>query len=274
MHEMSTFWLRAAVACYAVGLLHALLTAMQQRTRWFVAALGALEVGVVLHLVSIVERWRALGHIPASNFLESASLCGLLVALTFLFVRWKYQFESLSLFLFPLIFFLGLLGSMEDPVGTWGNRDVRGAWLLIHVTLVLFAYAALLLMAVASIFYLIRERQLKTKVATPSRLFDHLPPLGTLDNIINQSMGAGFTLLTLATVAGITWGFIESGTKWMSDAKVAISLATWVLTLVMVFLRTSAGWRGRKAALLSLTVVGCSALTWAAHVGLRPILAN
>ena len=39
----------------------------------------------------------------------------------------------------------------------------------------------------------------------------------------------------------------------------------------MVFLRVSAGWRGRKAAYMAIVVVGCSALTWAAHVGLRSL---
>jgi hypothetical protein len=36
----------------------------------------------------------------------------------------------------------------------------------------------------------------------------------------------------------------------------------------MVFLRMSAGWRGRKAAVMALSVVGFSVLTWAAHAGL------
>ena len=40
----------------------------------------------------------------------------------------------------------------------------------------------------------------------------------------------------------------------------------------MIFLRASAGWRGRKAAVMALVVLGCAALTWAAHVGLRPTL--
>jgi len=40
----------------------------------------------------------------------------------------------------------------------------------------------------------------------------------------------------------------------------------------MVFLRVSAGWRGRKAAFMAIAVVGCSALTWAAHAGLRNLL--
>jgi hypothetical protein len=40
----------------------------------------------------------------------------------------------------------------------------------------------------------------------------------------------------------------------------------------MVFLRMSAGWRGRKAAVLAIAVLACSAATWAAHVGLRSLL--
>jgi hypothetical protein len=40
----------------------------------------------------------------------------------------------------------------------------------------------------------------------------------------------------------------------------------------MIFLRASAGWRGRKAAVMALAVLGCAALTWVAHIGLRPAL--
>jgi ABC-type uncharacterized transport system permease subunit len=40
----------------------------------------------------------------------------------------------------------------------------------------------------------------------------------------------------------------------------------------MIFMRASAGWRGRKAALMALAVLGCVSLTWIAHAGLRPVL--
>jgi ABC-type transport system involved in cytochrome c biogenesis permease subunit len=65
---------------------------------------------------------------------------------------------------------------------------------------------------------------------------------------------------------------VESGTRWISDPKIQLSFLTWLLCLLMIFLRASAGWRGRKAALMAIVVLGCSALTWAAHVGLRPTL--
>ena len=83
-------------------------------------------------------------------------------------------------------------------------------------------------------------------------------------------MGFGFVFITLGVIVGSTWAFIELGTKWITEGKIAISLFTWALYVVMIFLRTTAGWRGRKAAVMALGVLGFSALTWAAHVGLRP----
>ncbi|MCW5981755.1 MAG: cytochrome c biogenesis protein CcsA [Bryobacteraceae bacterium] len=269
MHDMSLFWLRAAVALYAVGLVYAILTVLHKPTRLLPVALGSFTVGVVLHMVSLVELSVVLGHLPLDNFFESMSMCAFLMAVLFLFMYWRYRFTSLAVFLFPLVFIMTLVSATERPVSTWTDDRVRDAWLMIHVLLVLIGYAALLLTAAASIIYLMQEKRLKTK---RTGMLDRLPPLGTLDAIITKSMGFAFVFITLSVVAGSTWAFIESGTRWIGDTKVAISLVTWGFYLVMVFLRTSAGWRGRKAAILVLTVVCCSALTWVAHAGLRPML--
>lgn len=269
---MSTFWLRVALALYSLGLVHAIVTALHRNSRILPAALGAFCVGVVLHFVALVELAVALGHLPLDNFFESMSVCAFLCAVLFLFVYWRYQFTGLTVVLFPVVFVMALVGATEIPVASWSNPRVRDAWLLGHVLLVLVGYAALLLAAVASVFYLLEERRLKRKSGPSRGLLGRLPPLGTLDRIITQSIGVAFALITLAVVAGSTWAFVESGQRWIGEPKIAISLITWMFYLIMVFLRTSAGWRGRKAAVLVLTVVCCSALTWAAHVGLRPLL--
>jgi ABC-type uncharacterized transport system permease subunit len=271
MHEMSVAWLRVATGLYALGLLHAILTILRRRARVFRVALAAFCVAAVLHLVSIVEEARVLAAFPVNNFFQSASVCALLVALLFLFIYWRYRFESLSIFIFPLVFIMSLVGALQNPLSRWSNPSVRDAWLHVHIVLILVGYAALFLTAVASVIYLIQERHLKRKMLHAD-YFAHLPPLGTLDNIITKSMAFGFVLITLAVIAGSTWASMESGTKWISQGRITISLLTWAFYLVMVFLRVSAGWRGRKAAIMAITVLGCSALTWAAHAGLRNLL--
>jgi ABC-type transport system involved in cytochrome c biogenesis permease subunit len=155
---------------------------------------------------------------------------------------------------------------------------MRGTWLLVHIVLVLAGYAGLLLSAAGAAFYLLQERRLKRKGfggALMARLdAAKLPPLETLDKLITWSMSAGFVAMTLAVGVGTTWAFVEMGTRWIGDAKIGIGFVTWGFYLLMLFLRISAGWRGRRAAVLSLVVVGFAALTWAAHVGLKPLLAK
>jgi ABC-type transport system involved in cytochrome c biogenesis permease subunit len=233
-------------------------------------ARGAFRVGVVLHAVSLVELSRAYGRLPLENFYETLNLCAFLIALVFLLVEWRYHFASNAVALFPLVFLMTLVAALEQPVASWSNVQVRDTWLMVHIVLVLAGYAALLLTAVASGFYLIQERRLKHKRG--GALLEKLPPLATLDNLISVSMGLGFVLLTLGVIFAVTWAYVESGTRWIGDPKIQLSFLTWFLCLLMIFLRATAGWRGRKAALMALAVLGFSALTWAAHIGLRPAL--
>src|SRR5208337_1424687 len=106
-------------------------------------AIFAFLVGVVLHMVAIVELTKAVGHFPLDNFYESSSVCAFLIAVLFLFVYWKYNFASFSVCIFPLVFVMTLVGAMEEPILSWPNNSVRSAWLLLHVMMVLLGYAAL-----------------------------------------------------------------------------------------------------------------------------------
>jgi ABC-type transport system involved in cytochrome c biogenesis permease subunit len=278
MHEMAVFWLRMATALYGVGLLHVMAVLLRRREGFLKPALFAFLIAAVLHFVAIVELSVAIGHLPVDNFFESATVCAFLIAVLFLFVYWRYDAASLSVCIFPLVFVLTQVGAMESPISGWPSTNIR-ALLLVHVMMVLLGYASLLLTAVASLFYLIQERHLKRKQpldlpAYFAQLFKRLPPLATLDNLITNAMSFGFVFITLGVIAGSTWAFIDAGTAWIRDPRIALAFITWGFYLTMVFLRQTAGWRGRKAALMAVAVLCCSGLTWAAHVGLRSLLAK
>ncbi len=270
MAEMSVIWLRVAAALYSLGLLHAILTLVRRREHLFRVALGAFGIGAIFHFVSIVEEGIVNNRCPITNFYETLSMCAFLVVIVYLFVHWRYKLESLSVFIFPLVFVAVLVATMGNPVSAWSSPVVRNAWLTVHIVLVLLGYAALLLTAVASLLYLVQERELKAK--KPRKFYYRLPPLGTLDDVISNFMGVGFVLITLAVIAGSTWAFIELKSDWISQPKIAISFFTWGIYMALVFLRTTAGWRGRKAAIMTVTVFGFAALTWAAHARLGAML--
>lgn len=274
MNDFSILWLRVAAALYLVGLADSILTLLRRESHVFQFALVAVEAGVVFHFVSIAEHTRAMGHLPLGNFFDTASMASFMFMLVFLLVYWRYRFVGLSLFVFPLVAVLSVAAAMGAPMAPWANRQIRDVWLLVHIVLVLVGYAALLLSAGAALFYLVQERRLKKKEKSFLGFLDseRVPPLATLDKLITRSMSVGFVAITIAVIAGSTWASIELGVKWISEPKIFVSLVTWGFYLLMLFLRVSAGWRGRKAAFLALTVLGFCGLTWAAHVGLRPLM--
>ena len=264
MQEISLFWLRTAAVLYLPGLIYALVGAVRRSIAAPKYVVGLFRIGAIVHAVSLVDLWRQTGQFPAQNFSESLSFCAFLLASLFLFLNRRYGLESLSALIFPLVCVMTVVAALQNRAPGWENDEVRGAWLALHVGLALAGYAALFIAATASVFYIVQERRLKAK-----QLSRRLPPLATLDDVLSRSMGVGFVLITLATVMGSVWGFIESGTSWIADPKIVIAWITWAGYLVMVSLRIGAGWRGRKVAVTALVVLGVSAITWATHIGLR-----
>ena len=266
MAEMSVIWLRVAAALYSLGLLHAILTLVRRRENLFRVALAGFGMGAIFHFVSIVEEGIVSNRCPITNVFETLSMCSFLIVLLYLGIHFRYRMESLSVFIFPLVFVMALVATLGNPVNAWTSKVVRDAWLTLHIVLVLLGIAALSFAAVASVLYLVQERELKAK--KPRKFYYRLPPLGTLDELISRTMAVGFVLMTLAVIAGSTWGFIELKTAWIRQPRIGISFLTWGIYMALMFLRTTAGWRGRKAAIMTVTVLGFSALTWAAHARL------
>jgi ABC-type uncharacterized transport system permease subunit len=270
MAEMSVIWLRVAAALYSVGLVHSILTLVRRREQMFRVALGAFGVGSIFHFVSIIEEGLLNNRCPIANFWETLSMCGFLFAVLYLFAHWRYRVESLSVFAFPLVFVMSLVATLGNPVDGWTSPVLRQSWLTLHIVLILLGYAALLLTAGSSLLYLFQERELKQK--KPRKFYYRLPALGTLDDLISRSMAIGFVLMTLAVIAAATWASIYVKRDWIGEPKIVISFFTWGVYLALVCLRTTAGWRGRKAAIMTVTVLGFSALTWAAHARLGALL--
>jgi ABC-type uncharacterized transport system permease subunit len=270
MAEMSVIWLRVAAALYSLGLLHAILTLVRRREHLFRVALGAFTLGSVFHFVSIIEEGLVNHRCPIANFYETLSMCAFLVVILYIGVHLRYKVESLSVFIFPLVFVMALVATFGNPVAGWSSPLLKSAWLTVHIVLVLLGMAALAFTSGASLLYLFQERELKAK--KPNKFYYRLPALGTLDELISKFMGLGFVLFTLGVIAGSTWAFMSLQADWIRQPAIEISFFTWGVYLAMICLRVTAGWRGRKAAIMTLTVVGFSALTWAAHARLGTIL--
>lgn len=266
MTDTSAIWLRVAAVLYSFGLIDAVFVMTRQREAFFRTALGAFGLGGLFHLVSIVEQGMAARQFPVEDIFQRLSLCAFLITVTFLFTYWKYRTASLSVFIFPLVFVIALVSALGKNATVWSSPTIKNTWLVTHIVFIFLGYAALLFTAVAAVLYLYQERQLKLK-QTGGFTF-RLPALGVLDDLISSSLGLGFVFTTIGIIIGTVWASVEYGTRWIGDPRIGISFITWGIYLVLFFFRTSAGWRGRKAAILAIMALFASVVTWVTHGGI------
>src|SRR3954453_8418781 len=110
----------------------------------------------------------------------------------------------------PLISVLTFLAFLMGTNLSKTPASFSETWLFpVHTTLVIFAYAAFFIVFMASVMYLLQERELKLK--TFGSIFHRLPSLTTVNQLATTSAIFGLTLLTLGIATGMLWSSARDG---------------------------------------------------------------
>jgi len=263
---MSLLWLRVAVLLYGIAALAVLPAALYNRPRWRHVAVPAALGGIFFHFVSIVETLYAAHRALPIDTHETLSWLGLFLAVAFFILASKYKTVTFGIFLLPIVVLLTIVPAFRPGAETIAYPFIRTAWVMLHVVLLLAAYAALFLSLIASILYLIQERHLKQKLAAPQRFgFFRLPPLETTDQIALKSLLFGLPCMTAGLLIGSVLALQTKGPSYFSDPKVLLSFAMWLAYTLMIFIRQHSGLRGRRAVYLSSFVFFVVMAVWAAN---------
>jgi cytochrome c-type biogenesis protein CcsB len=246
---MHVLLLRLALGLYFVGFAHSALTAFYKKQTLFRPALAAVSAGFVLHVLSIILRALEVQDLPISQQYEAFSFFAALTTLGFLVAFAKYRIASLSVFVFPLIFLMTFVANLSYNSSESLPTALRSNWIYIHTPLIFLGYAAAFIAFAAALMYLIQEHALKSK--HPVRFHSWLPSLEICDDLAYRSLAIGFPLITLGIITGALWAQAAVGGFWATDATVLFSFFTWLVYLLLLFYRLT-GWRGRKAAYLSI----------------------
>jgi cytochrome c-type biogenesis protein CcsB len=216
--------------------------------------------GFVLHSATIVVRYTLSGHLPITSLHEASSFFAWCVVVIFFFLEYRYRIDLLGPFTMPIVFVLMLSSSILPRQITPLSPVLKSYWLGIHTFLAFLGDAAFATAFGIGIMYLIQEHHLKTKRL--GGLFQRLPNLQILDEINYRLITLGFPLLTLAIITGALWAESAWGSYWRWDPKEVWSLITWFIYALVLHARLTAGWRGRKAAVLSIVGFVCVIFTF------------
>jgi ABC-type uncharacterized transport system permease subunit len=301
---MYLVWLRVAAVLYAVASLTALPAVLYAFPRWRKVCLPAAGLAFLFHLVSAVEMLEVAHHWVPVSYGEIESILGLLIAGIFLAIGGIYGTVSFGVFALPASFLLVFVPALGAERYVFPSPGVKLGWLVVHIAFLLAAYASLGFSMVASFLYLVQERRLKSRflatvpptsqsrdVGQPRLLtqpdllshashsrgraghpaprwlagWDFLPPLDTLERIAHATLLFGFPCMTFGLLVGSLLAQESVGPAYFFDPKVLLSFAMWVLYVVLLYIRRSAGLRGRRAAYLSSGVFVVMLLVWAAN---------
>src|ERR1700738_473838 len=253
---MYLLWLRVAAVLFAGASLAAFSAVLHGRERWRSICVHLGGLAVLFHFVSVVEML-ALAHrwVPV-GVREAESMLALVVAGLFFLVWWLYGAMSLGIFALPITFFIVFVPALGTEKYVFPSAGVRVSWLVAHIVALLAAYAALGFSILASALYLVQERRIKAK-PMPGRdswwaPLEWLPPLDTLERVAHATLLFGFPCMTVGLVIGsVLAQETVLGPAYFRDPKVIASFVMWAAYVLLIFLRTTAGLRGRKAAYYS-----------------------
>ncbi len=207
-------------------------------------------LGFILHTSNVILRYIISGHIPITNLHEATSFFSWSIVLLFFVIEYKYRIGLLGSFVMPGVFILMLSSSILPREISPISPVLQSYWLGIHTVLAFIGDAAFAMACGIGIMYLLQEHFVKSKRF--GELFHRMPSLQILDEVNYRLITIGFPFLTLAIITGAMWAESAWGSYLRSDPKVVWSIITWLIYALVLHVRLTVGWRGKRAALLSI----------------------
>ena len=249
---------------------------------WSVSA--AQRTGLVQLLVAVanllltaqlVLRWWESGHFPISNLYESLCFLAWACTLTQLLVERTWPSPIVAAAATPMG--LGCIAfasfALPDQLQTSAPLvpALRSSWLVMHVSVIMVSYAALLVGSLLSLAVLFTDRgealELRSSsigsggyrkaVATTDGGVIQLQSVQfstneQLDSLSYRTITVGFLMLTVGIVSGAVWANEAWGSYWSWDPKETWALICWLVYAAYLHTRLSRGWQGRRPALVAV----------------------
>ncbi|WP_179815949.1 c-type cytochrome biogenesis protein CcsB [Allostreptomyces psammosilenae] len=234
-----------------------------QADRYGRIAVSLTLLGFVLHAAAVLSRGLSVRRAPWGNMYEFSTAVALMLVVAYLVMLFRFRQRWLGLFVMvPLIATLGVAVTVLYTESDQLVPALDSYWIWIHVASATASFAAFHIGAIASVLYLFKDaRERRAAAGAPlgrgGRLLDRLPSAATLDRTAYRVNAVIFPLWTFAIVVGAVWAESAWGRYWGWDPKETWSFITWVAYAAYLHARATAGWKGRRAAVISLVGFAC-----------------
>ena len=199
--------------------------------------------------LQLVFRWSISGHFPISNLYESLYFLVWGISLGQLLIEREYQSPIIPSIAIPIqlltIAFACFVLPEDLKLSSNLVPALRSSWLIMHVSVVMLSYAALIIGSLlsASVLFINKNQPLQIrssssgiggfKITNSYSLKNIMQPIEfshseELDTLSYRSILVGFVLLTLGLISGAVWANEAWGTWWSWDPKETWAFISWL----------------------------------------------
>nr|YP_009766640.1 cytochrome c biogenesis protein [Cadellia pentastylis]QIS97175.1 cytochrome c biogenesis protein [Cadellia pentastylis] len=236
------------------------------------------EKGMIVTFLCItgllVTRWIFSGHLPLSDLYESLIFLSWSFSIFHMAPYFKKQKNHLSTIIAPSVIFTqgfatsGLLTEMNQSVIL--VPALQSHWLMMHVSMMVLGYAALLcgsLLSVALLVITFRKvirildksnkllsesnNVLQNTSLLSSRNFYKSQLIQQLDRWSYRLISLGFIFLTIGILSGAVWANEAWGSYWNWDPKETWAFITWTIFAIYLHTRKNKDMEGVNSAIVA-----------------------
>jgi cytochrome c-type biogenesis protein CcsB len=275
-----TIWLYLGAMVLSFGYL-----AARRELLWTLARIVAIA-GASANLLSIVARGIAAGRVPWGNMFEYSTVLAFLVVVgTLVFVEGVARIKTLTGFALMFSVLTLAVAALFFPVEPSPLQPALNSyWIKIHVVAAITGSSLFAIGGIATILFLVKDRSERRALAVrrerapapimggavdvdaPHDLLPDpegagvaaaprrgiLPTAAVLDRIAYRAIAFAFPIWTFAVIAGAIWAQEAWGRYWGWDPKETWSFVTWTIFAGYLHSRSTAGWKGRRAAWIAV----------------------
>ncbi|CAA3033885.1 Ycf5 protein (plastid) [Olea europaea subsp. europaea] len=236
----------------------------------------------------LVTRWIYSGHFPLSNLYESLIFLSWSLSLIHIVPYFKKNQNFLSAIIGPSAIFTqgfatsGLLTQIHESEIL--VPALQSEWLIMHVSMMILGYAALLCGSLLSVALLvIAVRKNRKFFFTSNHLlnlngsffFGEIEYMNERSNVLQNTsffspknyyrsqfiqqldywsyrvISLGFIFLTIGILSGAVWANEAWGSYWSWDPKETWAFITWIVFAIYLHIRTNIKWKGINSAIVA-----------------------
>ncbi len=211
---------------------------------------NATLITIIVHFGEVALRGLYFGRFPMATISEFMSVLALSIAVVYLYVEHRLRLKTTGVFVLAWVFILQFFSSAFIVFDGEVPAILKSPMFFFHTSSAIISYSAFFISAIYGIMFVMLFNQIKS--ARFGIIYNRMPSLEELNEMIFRSALPGFIFLTISLVLGILWRKEVDPTAPHFDGKVISIYAVWFIYGAVIVGKNIGRWSGKWLAYTSI----------------------